>query len=64
MGCACNKNRLKAASPSVQYVYDFTAPLATEVTATYGTPLEAKQAVRRNGGGVIRRRQINTGPAA
>jgi hypothetical protein len=60
MGCACGKNRLKATrQPAPQYVYDFTAP-GTDSVTTYSTPLEAKQAVRRNGGGVIRRREVNT----
>lgn len=65
MACACNKGRaLKNAAPSGgQYVYDYTAPDA-EGAVTYGTPLEAKRAVRQNGGGVIRRRQVSSTPAA
>jgi hypothetical protein len=65
MACACNKNRtMKNAAPSGgQYVYDYTAPGA-EAAVTYGTPLEAKRAVRQNGGGVIRRRQVSSVPAA
>lgn len=65
MACACGKNRqsMKAAASGVAYVYDYTAPGA-ETAVTYGTPLEAKRAVRQNGGGVIRRRSVSSAPAA
>ncbi|AXQ60059.1 hypothetical protein NTR1_33 [Nocardia phage NTR1] len=54
---------MKAAASGVAYVYDYTAPGA-ETAVTYGTPLEAKRAVRQNGGGVIRRRSVSSAPAA
>lgn len=65
MACACGKNRQtsNAAARGMQFVYDYTAPDSEEVV-TYGTPLEAKRAVRQNGGGVIRRRQTGSAPAA
>lgn len=61
MACACSKNRRRtgAAPAGTQYVYDFTAP-GQDAVKTYGTPLEAKTAVRKHGGGVIRRRSVNT----
>lgn len=65
MACACGKNRVtKNAAPSGgQYVYDYTPP-GEETAVTYGTPLEAKRAVRQNGGGVIRRRAVSSAPDA
>lgn len=65
MGCACGKNRTvqRAAQQGLQFVYDYTAP-GTETAVSYGTPLEAKRALRRNGGGTIKRRTVSTQPAA
>lgn len=59
MGCACGgaRRRAEAAAPVAAYVYDYTAPGATEAVS-YVTPVEAKAAVRRNGGGTVRRRAI------
>lgn len=59
MACACGKGRVSQnAARGLTFVYDFTAPNTTEVI-TYGTPLEAKRAVRQHGGGVVRRRRVN-----
>lgn len=65
IACACGKNRqtLNGAARGTQFVYDYTAP-GTEVPVVFGTPLEAKREVRKNGGGVIRRRQVAPAPAA
>lgn len=64
MACACGKNRVSQnAARGIQFVYDFTAPNTEQVT-TFGTPLEAKRAVRQHGGGTIRRRQTSSAPAA
>jgi hypothetical protein len=64
LACACSKNRTSQnAARGIQYVYDFTAP-GSEVVTTFMTTLEAKRAVRQNGGGVIRRRQTASAPAA
>lgn len=61
MGCACGKNRLKNAKPAgSSFKYEFTPPGGGDVE-TYLTPLEAKSAVRRAGGGNVRRLTI---PAA
>lgn len=57
MGCACGKGRTARTAKVQQFVYDYTAPGTTEAT-TFGTPLEAKRAVRRNGGGTIKRRPV------
>lgn len=55
MACACGKNRLRNAAPNGQtYAYEFTPPDGS-TALTYMSPLEAKRAVRRAGGGVIRR---------
>lgn len=61
MGCACGGARRAAAAQAQgqSFVYDFTAPGATEPT-TYSTPLEAKRAVRQYGGGTVRRRTVTT----
>lgn len=61
MGCACGGARARAAAQArgATFVYDFTAPGATE-PQTFGTPLEAKRAVRQNGGGTVRRRTITS----
>ena len=61
MGCACGGSRRAAAAAAkgTAFVYDFTAPGATE-PQTFGTPLEAKTAVRRAGGGTVRRRSVST----
>lgn len=55
MGCGCGKGRTARTATVQQFVYDYTAP-GTETVVTYGTPLEAKRAVRQNGGGTIKRR--------
>lgn len=58
MGCGCGGARRVGAAPSgATYVYDFTAPGATE-PITYSNPLEAKRAVRQHGGGTVRRRTV------
>lgn len=55
MGCACTKGRLRNAAPSGQsYAYEYT-PDDGSAAITYMSPLEAKRAVRRAGGGTIRR---------
>jgi hypothetical protein len=55
MACACNKGRLRNAAPSgATYVYQYTSADGSETT-TFLSPLEAKRAVRRAGGGTIRR---------
>lgn len=61
MPCACSKSKLAAnrAAKGKQFVYDFTAPGTTDVV-TYGSPIDARAAARREGGGKIRRRQVNT----
>lgn len=60
MGCACGNARRVAAAKAAgtSFVYDFTAPGAEE-PITFGSPLEAKRAVRQNGGGTVRRRTVN-----
>lgn len=55
MGCNCGKNR-RARSAGVQYKYQVTPPLGE--TEVYMTPMEAKSAIRRHGGGDIRRIQV------
>lgn len=61
MACACGGARRAAAAAAqgTSFVYDFTAPGSTETT-TFGTPLEAKRAVRQYGGGTVRRRTVTT----
>lgn len=55
MACSCGKNRLRNAAPSGQtYAYEYTPDDGT-AAVTYMSPLEAKRAVRRAGGGTIRR---------
>lgn len=55
MGCACGKNRRRNAAPNGEtYAYQYTSSDGKEVT-TFMSPLEAKRAVRRAGGGTIRR---------
>lgn len=55
MGCNCSKNRRSTALPSGStYKYEFTPPDGGD-TVEYLTPLEAKSAVRRFGGGNVRR---------
>lgn len=64
MACACSKGRRSQnAARGISFVYDFTAPGASE-PVTFGTALEAKTELRRIGGGVIRKRQVSTGTAA
>jgi hypothetical protein len=60
MGCACGGARRAAAAQAKgqSFVYDFTAP-GTAETQTFSTPLEAKRAVRQNGGGTVRRRTVS-----
>ncbi len=60
MGCACGGARQRAAAQAKgqSFVYDFTAPGGT--VQTFGTPLEAKRAVRQAGGGTVRRRTVST----
>lgn len=62
MGCGCGRNR-KAKAAGIQFVYDYTAPKA-ETVQSFGTNLEAKREMRRNGGGTIKRRQVKAEPAA
>lgn len=61
MGCACGGARRAAAARAAgeSFVYDFTAPGATE-PETFSTPLEAKRAVRQSGGGTVRRRTVRS----
>lgn len=61
MGCACGNARRAAVAKAAgqSFVYDFTAPGA-DTPITYGSPVEAKAAVRRAGGGTVRRRTVNT----
>lgn len=61
MGCACAGARRAAVARAAgtSFVYDFTAPGAEE-PITFGSPLEAKRAVRQNGGGTVRRRTVTT----
>lgn len=61
MGCACGKNRQQAVARAKweTFVYDFTAPGTTK-PVTFSTPLEARRAVRKHGGGDVRRRSVPT----
>jgi hypothetical protein len=64
IGCACgNARRLAAARTAGEtFVYDYTAP--SGAVDTFATPLEAKRAVRQNGGGTVRRRTVKTDTGA
>ena len=67
MACSCGKGRVSQnASRGIQFVYDFYANGVdqAEEPIVFGTPLEAKRAVRTNGGGTIKRRQVGSAPAA
>lgn len=59
MGCACGGARRAAVARAAgqSFVYDFTAPGA-DTPITYGSPVEAKTAVRKHGGGTVRRRTV------
>jgi hypothetical protein len=61
MGCNCGGARRAAAARTAgtAFVYDFTAPGATE-SVPFSNPLEAKRAVRQYGGGTVRRRTVST----
>lgn len=64
MGCSCrggNRTRAKGAGGGVAeaQVYQVTLPGESE-PKEYLTPLEAKRAIRRAGGGTIRRVQSKT----
>jgi hypothetical protein len=63
MACACGKGRKSGGGSLPQYVYDYTAD-GSDAVRTFGTPLEAKRELRRNGGGVIRRREIKKAAVA
>jgi hypothetical protein len=63
MPCACGKGRVASARRGRQFVWDYYAPGAEEPMA-FGSSLEAKRESRRQGGGEIRRREVNTQGAA
>lgn len=55
MACACGKGRVRNAAPNgATYAYEYTPDDGSD-PITYMSPLEAKRAVRRAGGGTIRR---------
>lgn len=57
MGCGCRGGNRKAAKATALYgvqVYQVTLPGEAEPT-DYLTPIEAKKAIRRAGGGTIKR---------
>lgn len=70
MGCACGRRAAQNASAraaGVTYVYDYTPPgvqPGPTTTVPYGTALEGKTAVRRNGGGTLLRRAVNAAAPA
>lgn len=61
MGCNCGGARRAAVARAAgqSFVYDFTAPGA-DTSITFGSPVEAKTAVRQHGGGTVRRRTVST----
>jgi len=59
MGCACNRNR-KARAAGVTYKFQVTPPVGP--VEEYMTAREAKSAVRRHGGGDIRRVTVSAQP--
>ncbi len=62
-GCSGNRSNLTAGRQSgARYVYDVTLDGEIEPTP-YGTPIEAKMAVRRAGGGTIVRVPVDANGA-
>lgn len=65
MACPCSKGKLASvrSARGKQFVYDFYAPGA-EIPKVFTNPIDARRAVRQAGGGAVRRREVDTRPAA